>query len=322
MVAWTLASCSDKAPSQKTAGSLTGPATMTTAPADGGSAAPAARREDLGKLTYPLAASIDVPPDATVASDREERRDKYGLMYNAPVAQIARGDVVLAITPDVEYGTAPTTLAAEIAGERGRREAVAQREAPTGEWAIAFPWSESTCEVRGWSPRTQLICRAASIKVPCAEVAWMLDACITLAPSGPPLDPPWRTLKGGGVDLDLDANRAAVATARALATDDRAALVGQIGPRGLMLKGKRVTRAQLEALLRDESIAKLVDFDCAPIKDRIPGCAWNTGGDGQDGTLVVLPDNGGGVMPQFTYTRAGESTWHLARIDLVDQGDP
>lgn len=307
--------CSDKTDPRKVAGSLTGSAGSAGA-AD--ATAPTKRREDLAKLAFPLAASIEVPADAIVTNDREERRDKYGLTYQAPIAKIARGEGSLDIAPDVEYGHAPTTLDADLERER-RRQPFAQRQGAGGAWAVAYPWSEGDCEVRGWSPKTQLICRASAIKVPCGEVAWMLDACITLEPSGPALDPPRREIRGRSVDLT--ANEAAVAVARALATDDRAGFLAQISPRGLMLKGKRVTRGQLEDMLADESLAELVDINCTPIKDRTPGCAWNTSGTGEDGTLVVLPDNGGGVMPQFTFTRTDETTWHLARIELVDQGE-
>ncbi|MGN6106451.1 MAG: hypothetical protein ACTHU0_15200 [Kofleriaceae bacterium] len=324
-IAVLVAACNGKSDAPASVGGAVGSGAGSGAAGD---AAPRSRRDDLAKLSAPLGATVELPADATVESSREPARDADGLRITAPTATVRAGGPALRLSTGVELGWVPTTAEADLA-ENARREqpfeVASQRGSPDGTWAIAYRRDPERCFVRGRSPPAPLLCATVDLYVPCAETARLLEICTSIAPSATPIAAaPAEPTAAFPKVADAAAALLASRIARAVVHDDRDAVVAAIGPRGLRLKGKQLSREALRKLFAGgESVQKAFDIDCKPPQGSIETpCAWNSDQDAADGSLEVLANEGYGLVPQLIFRKASDGTWALAAVDAVDQGEP
>jgi hypothetical protein len=325
--------CRDKAEAPAVASGALGSArdAVAAAPADGAAAStasPGTRREDLAKLPNPLAASIAVPLDARVVSESEPQRDRDGLTYKSPFVTVTGVGPAIKLSTDAALGWIPTTAEADLA-DNARRErpfgVAKQTTAQGGEWAIAYQWNAEgqDCFVRGWSPRAHVLCQTVELKIRCAEVGTVLDVCTSIEPSGAPVAPPSDPAAAFPKATDPKVAQVAATVARAVVRNDREALLGLVGPRGLVLRGKKLSRAALGKLLGGDTIQKAFDIDCTPPQgSRESACVWNSDDTGADGAFALLAHEGYGVIPQLVLARDKDGAWWLTKLDALDLGEP
>lgn len=300
-----------------------GSAAASVAAAGRGSAAalPAGwRREDLSKLPNRLGASIAVPGDAKLISSQEYDVDADGFTVAVPIVKLASESVELTLTTGAELGWAPTNAADHLAHNK-QFKPVTQRTTTTGEFAIVYEREDKSCWLHGASPRAHVVCAADN--VPCAQAARWIEVCTSLEPSGAP---PKLTAEPGvafSSAKDPKAGAAAIAVGRAIARNDRAALLAAIGPRGVRLFGKQLSREALGKLLEQDSVQGAFDISCAVNESsNEPECQWNAEGDDSKGQLVVLSRTGYGALPALTFTRDRDGAWTLAKAEVIDLGEP
>jgi hypothetical protein len=326
VLALAAAGCGDKSEAPGPGQLASSIAQVAHAGSGGGSSLPPGwRREDLagqGKL----AASIAVPAEAKLVPSTELQRDADGLAIAIPIVTITGGGSSIKLSTEAVIGWVPTTMAADLA-DNARREkpfvVADKQETPTGEWAIAYRRDTQDCYVRGWSPRARVWCATAELEMSCTAIATPLEICTSLEPSGPPIAPAFDPGAAFPQVSDPEAAVAAVNVARAIARNDREALLSMVGPTGMMLKGKKVSPKALRALLATDTIQRAFEMRCKPVPgQRASQCAWTAESDARDNALSILASDGYGLVPRFTLTKGADGRWLLSNVDMADLGPP
>jgi len=317
-----LAACGGGSDSPAIATSVTGVGSARV-PRDGAAPSATTRREDLSKLPTAVPASIVIPLDAKVTSKLDDRRDADGFIASAPLAEITGPTLGsgIEVRLDDPREDGPTTadqqladLVAELVAPDDKSEPPVTKRAPNGDWAIAFP-TKGGCLAVAYAPRLHLRCGGVRTNDPCEAARAIADACMTLEAAGA-LVPPVRDAQRTFAPVtDPIAIETLTAAALAVVHDDRDAIALTVGPRGVRLKGKPMSRAGLRALLRTDTVQRAFELSCKP------SCEWRIeDARPEDSITLVAQDAVTGVIPRLHFARDGKGAWWLSEVDLRDLG--
>ena len=167
------------------------------------------------------------------------------------------------LSTDAALHRIPTTTEADLADSARRDKPFAVAKRPVrrrvGDRVPVGRRRHRLLRARGWSPRVRAV-PGRRAEGECAGIATMLRSA--RRSSRRPWQPRRRAIRPRRSEAtDPKAAQAAAAAARAVLRGDREALLALIDPRGLVLRGRRLSRAALGKLLDGEP-SETFDIDC------------------------------------------------------------